>query len=592
MPLKKGLKAKTTTMIKTNFPDRSFSIPGVPEHLLEYITEQDPSLYTPEDHAAWRFIMAASKKFFKNHAHPLYWKGIESTGISTDRIPLISEMDEALKKMGWRAVAINGFIPPSIFLELQSLRILAIACDMRKIDNLGYTPSPDIVHEAAGHAPIVCDPKYREYLEAYGKIARNAIISKQDLDLYDAIFNLSEIKENPKSSEKEIEVAQRKFEEVASQITEPSEAALLARMAWWTTEYGLVEVDGKNLIYGAGLLSSVTESHHCIHPHVKKIPFQLNTAIQTSYDITKPQPQLFVAKDFESLTMALEEFANKMSFRRGGEYGMTTAKKAEATVTVEYDHGLQVTGIVTDFKVNQNHQVISYTLSGSKQFSQNETALEQFDDALLGSEIYFPLFPADISKLSTQELILNIGKKGILTLSGEMLTGEFKKDLKVGATGRVIILENVKITSADGKVVYSETSKPYPLILGSKISSVFGGAADRKEFSLRSSNRTKKVKSHKTNATDANRSVNELYRQIRQYRENNEHQPERLEFFLKEVLSQFKNEWLASFEVLELISNETPLHPGKEILFENLKRIALEMPKSKDQIQIALELIT
>jgi len=579
-------------MTRTNSPNHSLSLPEIPEHLQEYITEQDPSLYTPEDHASWRFIMAVSKKFFTSHAHPLYLKGLEATGISTERIPLISEMDAALRKMGWRAVAINGFIPPSIFLELQSLKILAIACDMRKIENLGYTPSPDIVHEAAGHAPIVCDPKYRTYLEAYGQIARNAIISKQDLGLYDAIFNLSEIKENPKSTATEIEEAQKKFEEVAAQISEPSEAALLTRMAWWTTEYGMIEVEGQNLIYGAGLLSSVYESRHCIHPDVLKVPFHLEAAIKTSYDITRPQPQLFVAKDFESLTEALEEFADKMSFRRGGAYGLNVAKQAEATVTIQLDSGMQLTGIVSDFQMNENKEVLSFTLDGSKQFSHREVSFNEFSYSLFGNLIHFPMFHPSISQVSIQDLLKKLHGSGLPTLNGNIITGQFKKEMKVGTGGRVIVLENVKIVDNDGKLVFAESRKPYPFILGSKVVSVFGGAADRKEFALRHSNHKKKVKSHKTNATAANQSVNDLYQRIRTYREKNEHQPQQLMALLQDALGNFKNEWLLQFEMLELYLKQAPHSDESNLLYQNLKRIGEEFPKVKEQVEMGLELLS
>ncbi len=150
----------------------------LPKHLSQYVTVQEYDQYTSIDHAVWRFILRISVEFFKTEAHPLYLRGIAETGMAIDRIPRISEMDAALKKFGWRAVAINGFIPPSIFLEFQARKILAIACDIRQIENLGYTPSPDIVHEAAGHAPIVADPEYRAYLEAYGEAASKAIMSR------------------------------------------------------------------------------------------------------------------------------------------------------------------------------------------------------------------------------------------------------------------------------------------------------------------------------------------------------------------------------------------------------------------------------
>src|SRR5688572_12007684 len=89
----------------------------VPEYLRPYVVAQDPSLYTAIDHASWRFILKISQAFFAKHAHEKYLSGLRETGISTERIPLISEMDEALKKFGWRAVAVSGFIPPAVFME-------------------------------------------------------------------------------------------------------------------------------------------------------------------------------------------------------------------------------------------------------------------------------------------------------------------------------------------------------------------------------------------------------------------------------------------------------------------------------------------
>lgn len=575
---------------KTSSP-RTSSLTDIPEHLHEYITEQDPALYTPEDHASWRFIMRVSKNFFKTHAHPLYLKGLEITGISSERIPLISEMDSALRKLGWKAVAINGFIPPSVFLEFQSLKILAIACDMRKIENLGYTPSPDIVHEAAGHAPIVCDPHYRTYLEAYGQVARNAIITKQDMELYDVIFELSEIKENPNATPQEIELTQRKFDEVCAKITKPSEAALLTRMAWWTTEYGMIEVGGKPLIYGAGLLSSVLESHHCIHPEVKKIPFSLEAAINTSYDITRPQPQIFVAKSFESLTLALEEFASKMSFRRGGEYALGVAKEAEATVTVVLDSGMQITGIVSDFESSDNLEVQSFSLIGTKQFSYHESAMTEFGYSQFGLKIYFPLFDASISTVSLQELMKRLHGSGLPTKSGARITGQFKKEIKLGTGGRVIILEKVKVVGTDGKVIFEEKTKPYPFILGTKVVSVFGGAADRKEFALRNSNLKKKVKSHKTNATKANEQINALYLRIRKLRESGKADLAELETISAEAHDKFSSAWLLHLELLELHKLFKTTGSRAIEIESNLIKLASSNAGIREQIKMGLELL-
>ena len=100
-----------------------------------------------------------------------------------------------MASFGWGAATIQGFIPPWAFLEFQSRKILPIATDMRQINHIAYTPAPDIVHEAAGHAPILCDNDYSEYLSDYAKIGLKAIYSSEDSKLFNAIRLLSDIKE-------------------------------------------------------------------------------------------------------------------------------------------------------------------------------------------------------------------------------------------------------------------------------------------------------------------------------------------------------------------------------------------------------------
>jgi phenylalanine-4-hydroxylase len=186
----------------------------IPSHLKPFIVEQDYSRYTPEDQAVWRFIMRQLKSFLSEHAHESYLDGLIKTGITVDRIPEIGRIDERLEGIGWGAVAVSGFIPPAAFMEFQSLGILPIACDMRTLDHLLYTPAPDIVHEAAGHAPILANPDYAAYLRKYGEIARHAILSREDLEQYEAIRVLSDVKENPQSTPQDIAAAELRLEEV------------------------------------------------------------------------------------------------------------------------------------------------------------------------------------------------------------------------------------------------------------------------------------------------------------------------------------------------------------------------------------------
>ena len=93
-------------------------------------------------------------------------------------------------------------------MEFQAYNVLVIAEDIRQLKNIEYTPAPDIIHEAAGHAPIIANPEYAEYLRRFGEIGSKAISSAKDYEMYEAIRHLSIVKENPDSSQKSINEAQ------------------------------------------------------------------------------------------------------------------------------------------------------------------------------------------------------------------------------------------------------------------------------------------------------------------------------------------------------------------------------------------------
>ncbi|OUX37508.1 MAG: hypothetical protein CBE33_03155 [Candidatus Pelagibacter sp. TMED273] len=287
---------------------------NIPKHLKQYIVDQEYERYTIIDHRVWQFIMNISIPFFKKHAHSSYYDGLNKTGITFDKIPSIELMNEKMSIIGWGAVPVRGFIPPWAFMEFQALGILPIACDMRSRQHLTYTPAPDIVHESAGHSPIIINEEYSNYLKLYGKIASKAVFSKEDENIYFAIRKLSDIKEDKNASKKDIIIAEEELVEAKKSQTTPSEATLLSRLHWWTVEYGLIGKINNPKIYGAGLLSSVGESQNCLSPNVKKIPLTID-CINFNYDITEQQPQLFVAENFSSLTDILLEFEKTMSFK-------------------------------------------------------------------------------------------------------------------------------------------------------------------------------------------------------------------------------------------------------------------------------------
>src|SRR6478736_9509148 len=296
----------------------------VPAHLRHLVVEQAYEQYNAVDQAVWRFVLTQIYDTLRHTAHPAYESGLAETGISIDHIPRIEEMDRCLARYGWGAVCVDGFIPPRAFVELQSLGILPIAADMRTVPHLVYTPAPDIIHEAAGHAPILPDARYAAYLRAIGEVGKNAFSSPEDARVYAAIFQLSEIKETPGVTPELVEHAEQRLERALEGVTYVSEASRISRLYWWTAEYGLVGTPRDYRLYGAGLLSSLWESHACHDAAVRKLPFSAE-CVEQGYDITRTQPQLFVARDFEQLFSVLGEVDATLAHRQGGDAALVAA---------------------------------------------------------------------------------------------------------------------------------------------------------------------------------------------------------------------------------------------------------------------------
>ena len=176
----------------------------LPKHLHKFIVKQPYDEYTSQNQAVWRYVMRLSVDYLKKVAHNSYLEGIEKTGISIDDIPRMEGMNRILKDIGWAAVSVDGFIPPNAFMEFQAHNVLVIASEIRTIKHVSYTPAPDIIHEAAGHAPIIADPEYSEYLRRFGHIGSKAISSPKDDEMYEAIRLLSILKEIPNSCKESI----------------------------------------------------------------------------------------------------------------------------------------------------------------------------------------------------------------------------------------------------------------------------------------------------------------------------------------------------------------------------------------------------
>jgi phenylalanine-4-hydroxylase len=322
------------------------AVERLPPHLRRFVVPQHYDDYTERDHAVWRHVMAKLTAHLGKTAHASYLDGLAATGIRTDRIPSLDEMNEKLAALGWAAVGVRGFIPPAVFTELQWLGVLAIAADIRSHAHVGYTPAPDIIHEAAGHAPILTNKRYASYLKACGEVGFRAIASIEDEATFEAIRHLSIVKEDPHSSAQTVELAEQRLVAAGACRRYISENTRASRLYWWTAEYGLVGTLEDPKLYGAGLLSSLGESAHCLTPEVKKLPLSLLCA-DTEYDITRMQPQLFVARDFDHLFEVLDQFAAGLAWKRGGDFGLAEALNSKTVNHVSLAHGVEVTGRVS-----------------------------------------------------------------------------------------------------------------------------------------------------------------------------------------------------------------------------------------------------
>ncbi len=531
-------------------------IAKLPRHLLNLIIDQDYDSYTAQDHSVWRYVMRQNLHYLPKVAHHSYLEGLHKAGIDVDRIPNMNGMNRILKKIGWAAVAVDGFIPPAAFMEFQAYNVLVIAADIRPIDQIEYTPAPDIIHEAAGHAPIIADPDYAEYLRLFGEIGHKAFSSAHDYKMYEAIRHLSILKADPYSPKEDIIGAERSLAILEEKIDGFSEMSLIRNLHWWTVEYGLVGDLINPKIYGAGLLSSIGESYSSLKPDVKKVPYTIDAANQ-GFDITTRQPQLFVTPSFEHLSNVLDEFACSMALRRGGLYGISKAIESQNIATVEYSSGLQVSGVFNDVMENDGNPVYIKT-NGPTALSFRNKQLEGHGKSYHESGFGSPVGKlADQSKpleyMNASELEdLNIMEGNSLSLefeSGVKVRGKIIKTLNVGGYNLVISFADCTVRYEE-QVLFEPSWGVFDMAVGEKIYSAFSGPADPNAFEFKYL--PPKEKTHKISYSDEARKLHAYYDVLRNVRQNGDGN---LKSIFGDVKNNHPNEWLLSLEILEALKS-------------------------------------
>ncbi|WBX74010.1 aromatic amino acid hydroxylase [Tenacibaculum pacificus] len=530
----------------------------LPKHLHKFIVKQPYNEYTAQNQAVWRYVMRMNVNYLGKVAHSSYLKGLEKTGISINNIPYMEGMNRILKEIGWSAVSVDGFIPPNAFMEFQAYNVLVIASDIRTINHIEYTPAPDIIHEAAGHAPIIANPEYSEYLRRFGEIGSKAISSSKDYEMYEAIRLLSILKEDPNATKKSIDDAQEKVTWLQDNMGELSEMAQIRNLHWWTVEYGLIGTPENPKIYGAGLLSSIGESTWCMQSEVKKVPYSVAAATQ-NFDITKPQPQLFVTPNFAYLSLVLNEFANTMALRTGGLKGVQKLINSKNLGTVELSTGIQISGMFTNVIEDEKGNIAYIQTTGN-------TALSNRDKELIGHGISYHAegFGSPVGKLkginlpiedmSPRDLkaygiyegeIINLEFESGVVVAGKIITGT--RDLR----GKILIvsLKDCTVTYKE-QILFEPSWGIYDMAIGKELVSAYSGPADVDSFG--DMGKVSETKTHKIQYSEADNKLYQMYADVRKCREEDTVNEKMIETILKILKNEYPKDWLLVLELYEL----------------------------------------
>ncbi|HJO64219.1 MAG TPA: phenylalanine 4-monooxygenase [Sphingomonas sanguinis] len=215
--------------------------------------------YTAQEHATWDTLFARQSKLLPGRASEAYLRGLDVLKLSRPGIPDFEELSDRLMTLtGWQVVAVPGLVPDDVFFDHMANRRFVAGNFIRRPDQLDYLQEPDVFHDVFGHVPMLADPVFADYLAAYGRGGQRAL-------------GMDALK-------------------------------YLGRLYWYTVEFGLVREDGDLRIYGAGIVSSYSESRFALEdPSPNRIGFDLARVMRTEYRIDDFQQNYFVIPSYEDL---------------------------------------------------------------------------------------------------------------------------------------------------------------------------------------------------------------------------------------------------------------------------------------------------
>ncbi len=230
-----------------------------PEGAPDWTIPQDWSHYSAEDHATWDTLFARQAKLLPGRASNAWLRGLDVLKLSKPGIPDFEELSERLMKLtGWQVVAVPGLVPDDVFFDHMANRRFVAGNFIRRPDQLDYLQEPDVFHDVFGHVPMLADPVFADYLEAYGRGGQRAL-------------GLDALK-------------------------------YLGRLYWYTVEFGLIAEPEGLRIYGSGIVSSFAESRFALDdPSPNRIALDLARVMRTEYRIDDFQQNYFVIPSFDEL---------------------------------------------------------------------------------------------------------------------------------------------------------------------------------------------------------------------------------------------------------------------------------------------------
>lgn len=219
--------------------------------------------YTDEEHAVWHELMARQLKIVTGRACDEYMHGIELLNMPNDRIPQCPDISAALQKAtGWSLEPVSALISFDKFFYLLANRRFPAATFIRRPEELNYLQEPDIFHEVFGHCPLLTNPAYADFAHTYGKLGLKA---------------------------------------------SQADRIMLARLYWFTIEFGLIKTSAGLRVYGGGILSSINETVYALESEApQRKPFDALDALRTPYRIDIMQPIYFVLENFNALYQLID----------------------------------------------------------------------------------------------------------------------------------------------------------------------------------------------------------------------------------------------------------------------------------------------